>query len=272
MDKQKFPQLLSEERTRRGYTQKQVAEALGVSDKTYSKWETGVNEMTVETLCRLAEFYGCSPAVFFAEERPAQGSPTQRDLKTMTPVQAFLYLREMIDEAYAVFSDFEWMRNPGLGADENLPTLPAPENDLGGFISIGDGFLLRQWDADADLRLLLLPSENGNAWLKEETEALSALFRALSHAELTALLLLSPEDSWFTPEYLSRETDLSVEEVRESMELFCRLRLSFRRTTRTPGGSRETYSRPNTRLLRAILTLAHRLVTKGEGEVHNVTS
>ena len=124
MDKQKFSQLLSEERTRRSYTQKQVAEALGVSDKTYSKWETGVNEMTVETLCRLAEFYGCSPAVFFAEERPAQGSPTQRDLKTMMPVQAFLYLREMIDEAYEVFSDFEWMRNPDPGADERLPILP----------------------------------------------------------------------------------------------------------------------------------------------------
>ena len=272
MEKQKFPRLLAEERTRRGYTQKQVALALGVSDKTYSKWETGVNEMTVETLCRLAEFYGCSPAVFFAEERPAQGSPTQRDLKTMTPVQAFLYLREMIDETYEVFSDFEWMRNPDPGADERLPILPATKDEPGGFISIGDGFLLRQWDADADLRLLLLPSENGNAWLTKETEALSALFRALSHAELTALLLLSPEDSWFTPEYLSRETGLSAEEVQESMELLCRLRLSLRRTARTTEGSRETYSRPETRLLRAILTLAHRLVTKGEGEVHNVIS
>ena len=272
MDKQKFPQLLAEERTRRGYTQKQVAEALGISDKTYSKWETGVNEMTVETLCRLAEFYGCSPAVFFAEERPAQGSPTQRDLKTMTPVQTFLYLREMIDEAYALFSDFERMKNPGPGADERLPALPAPEDEPGGFISIGDGFLLRQWDRDADLRLLLLPSETRYAWLKEEAAALSALFRALSRTELTALLLLSPEGSWFTPEYLSRETGFSAEEVRESMELLCRLRLSFRRTSRTTEGSRETYSRPDTRLLRAILTLAHRLVTKGEGVVYNVIS
>ncbi|MBO4211704.1 MAG: helix-turn-helix transcriptional regulator, partial [Oscillospiraceae bacterium] len=98
MDKQKFPQLLSEERTRRGYTQKQVALALGVSDKTYSKWETGVNEMTVETLCRLAEFYGCSPADLFKEETPKEGSPIRAELETLTPVQAKLRAREIMDE------------------------------------------------------------------------------------------------------------------------------------------------------------------------------
>ena len=49
MDKTSFPQRLTEERKQRGCTQKQVAEALGVSDRTYSKWETGENEMDVST-------------------------------------------------------------------------------------------------------------------------------------------------------------------------------------------------------------------------------
>ena len=32
---------ISSERKRKGYTQKQLAEKLGISDKTVSKWETG---------------------------------------------------------------------------------------------------------------------------------------------------------------------------------------------------------------------------------------
>ena len=63
-----FPQRLAEERRARGYTQKHVAEALGISDRTYSKWETGENEMDVTSLCRLAGFYGVSPGVFFPSE------------------------------------------------------------------------------------------------------------------------------------------------------------------------------------------------------------
>ena len=67
MDKISFTARLVRERRRRGYTQKQIAEALGVSNRTYSKWETGENEMDVSTLCRLSALYSLSPAAFFAE-------------------------------------------------------------------------------------------------------------------------------------------------------------------------------------------------------------
>ena len=74
MDKERFIQRLGEERKARGLTQKQLAEALGISDRTYSKWETGENEMDVASLGRLAGFYGVSPAVFFpAETQKAEG-------------------------------------------------------------------------------------------------------------------------------------------------------------------------------------------------------
>lgn len=33
---------IAEERKRKGYTQKQLSEKLGISDKTISKWECGV--------------------------------------------------------------------------------------------------------------------------------------------------------------------------------------------------------------------------------------
>ena len=43
-----------------GYTQKQIAEYLGVSQNTYSQYEIGVLNYSVDTLIRLADFYDVS--------------------------------------------------------------------------------------------------------------------------------------------------------------------------------------------------------------------
>ena len=47
-------------RTDMGYTQKQIAEVLGVSQNTYSQYEIGVLNYPVDTLVKLADFYGVS--------------------------------------------------------------------------------------------------------------------------------------------------------------------------------------------------------------------
>ena len=41
MDQIAIGKFIAEERKRKGYTQKQLSEKLGISDKTISKWERG---------------------------------------------------------------------------------------------------------------------------------------------------------------------------------------------------------------------------------------
>ena len=43
-----------------GYTQKQIAEHLGISQNTYSQYEIGVLNYPVDALIKLADFYGVS--------------------------------------------------------------------------------------------------------------------------------------------------------------------------------------------------------------------
>ena len=47
-------------RTDTGYTQKQIAKLLGVSQNTYSQYEIGVLNYPVDALVKLADFYGVS--------------------------------------------------------------------------------------------------------------------------------------------------------------------------------------------------------------------
>lgn len=43
-----------------GKTQEEVAKFLNTTQTTYSKYELGIHEPTLETLCKLADFYGVS--------------------------------------------------------------------------------------------------------------------------------------------------------------------------------------------------------------------
>ena len=41
----------------RGYTQKQIAEYLGISQNTYSQYEVGILNYPVDSIVKLADFY-----------------------------------------------------------------------------------------------------------------------------------------------------------------------------------------------------------------------
>lgn len=49
---------LKEYRTIRKYSQIEVAKLLGITQKTYSNYELGVTEPTIETLKKMADLYG----------------------------------------------------------------------------------------------------------------------------------------------------------------------------------------------------------------------
>ena len=66
-------------RKRNKLTQMELAEKIGYSDKAISRWETGEVTPDVETLARLSEIYGVSPAIFF--DRNVDALPTGIEVK-----------------------------------------------------------------------------------------------------------------------------------------------------------------------------------------------
>ncbi|MBQ9461183.1 MAG: helix-turn-helix transcriptional regulator [Clostridia bacterium] len=51
---------LKEYRVKKGYTQTQIAEALGVTPVCITQWESGVRRPNVVMLKKLAELLGCT--------------------------------------------------------------------------------------------------------------------------------------------------------------------------------------------------------------------
>lgn len=255
-----IPRRLAEERNRRGYTQKQVAKALGVSDKTYSKWEKGVNELTAGTVCRLAEVYGCSPAVFFTAS--GRTLSLREELAAMAPRAAALCCHEWMSEMRAGMSD-SYLRDTDQRAEGLTPAIlppETPEDPLDSFSELPGGMLfLQHLGSDANLHLLLMPSEEGFGWLEREADALRGFFALLRHLPLLAPMLEAPEDGerdLFTPEFLAERAGLSPEEAAEALSELEGWGFCQKYAAATAEGS-VLYGMRETRLLRAMLVLAH---------------
>ena len=51
-----------------GYTQQQVADWLSVHRTSYTKYETGVVDPSLSTLCRMADIMGCTTDALLGRE------------------------------------------------------------------------------------------------------------------------------------------------------------------------------------------------------------
>ena len=79
MDKEKTGQLITELRKEKGMTQKQLAEALNVTDKAVSKWERGLSFPDISMLEPLSELLDISIMELLAGERQDEDKPMSRE-------------------------------------------------------------------------------------------------------------------------------------------------------------------------------------------------
>ena len=79
MDKEKTGQLITELRKEKGMTQKQLAEALNVTDKAVSKWERGLSFPDISMLEPLSELLDIAIMELLAGERQDEDEPMSRE-------------------------------------------------------------------------------------------------------------------------------------------------------------------------------------------------
>lgn len=83
MDQIKTGKFIAEERKKKSYTQKQLAELLGISDKTVSKWETGNGFPEISLLLPLCNELGISVNELLSGERVSDTNYKQKAEENM---------------------------------------------------------------------------------------------------------------------------------------------------------------------------------------------
>ena len=100
IDKKKFGAFVSELRKENGYTQKELAEKLFISDKVISKWETGVSIPDTSMLIPLAELLGVTVTELLMGERIEQNAAMDAEQVEDVVKTALTYSEEKPVRAY----------------------------------------------------------------------------------------------------------------------------------------------------------------------------
>ena len=84
--------VLKQLRERRGFTQQQVADLLGVKVATYRTWEQGTVKLTLENAFKVSEIIGCTPndlCDWYATHPRERPQPRERDPEHAMLVEAY---------------------------------------------------------------------------------------------------------------------------------------------------------------------------------------
>ena len=75
--------MIAQERRKKKWTQKQLAEMIGVANSTLNQWETGLRRPNIDMLIRLTEIFGCTADELLGIDRkkpePEDEAPRTRE-------------------------------------------------------------------------------------------------------------------------------------------------------------------------------------------------
>ena len=262
-NKTEFCRNLTELRKSKGMTQKELAAELGISDKTYSKWETGDTEPDLTGLCRLAEILAVSTAYLLG------GGPADSE-------EAFINSRyDNLSPAECLSKSFELQfytirglakRAFGEGDWYNVKVEIPPNRVRQGntysvtSFSATDTYHMMYNGKDANISLSIMPAEERMSWLTDRRERLAQYLSFIGASDFLRCLryMMSSDFSVrYSADYLADKAGLSVERTSELLEKATELGICWAMETNIGTKSVKLYSTNADHMLSGILTLAY---------------
>lgn len=195
-------------RTDHGETQSQLADILGVSNRTVSKWECGDGEPDVSTLMKIAEHYKLSldDLCGFTPEKSAP-SPN-----TIVP-DTFRKLCRTAQELHHTFeTDF-------VDCTKSAMTVPPPILDQNSATGVYIGGIWSHFvnSRENNLAVTLFRNDENFAWLRDRADDLTTVFAWLTDTDILKFLYLTFSNalpSGFTVDHVEQTFGIPAEKVR----------------------------------------------------------
>lgn len=168
MDLVKIGKYIAEKRKALGLTQKQLAEQLGMSDKSVSKWERGICLPDVSVYLELCKILGITINEFLAGEDISEENLTEKSEDNLLQVakdskHRQKYLKGMIvvlalTAVLAIAAaGVVWYRSVWTPKNFIAPySMDSPEMNIAQILSGPDGAILFQYSADETFRTMTL--------------------------------------------------------------------------------------------------------------------
>ena len=259
----KFPINLTQLRTAKGITQYDVAKALGVSNKTVSKWENGTTSPDLTMLAALAEYYGVTTDALLG--LPHQEKGIKGEISTafhsLDRRKLILKISEIIGD---IFSCAVVDPKPGLDRI-NKEVSPIPSKpDFGPRVSISvDEFYgLAVKSDNVNLSVMQWQNEADFSWLldSEKQDKIAELLSFLGDRNVLKVMYYIHNASYsthFTADYAAKHTGVALDRIVEILETCYELGLCTKSTAHLTDGETFIYESIGDGLLLSILSIAY---------------
>lgn len=259
----KIAENLTQLRTTKGVTQDEVAKALGISNKTISKWENGTSSPDLAMLAALAAYYGVSADALLGLSRDEKSIPVaiSNTLGGLERNELILKISEII---YGIF--FTAIGSPackiGKTNTKISPIPPKPDVSPRSAISVDEfyGFVVNsdnvnlsvmQWQNEADFAWLLAP---------EKQAKIVELLHFLADADVLKVMYFIHNRSYskhFTADYAAKHTGVEMDRIVPILETCYDLGLCTKSTAHLKDGETFIYESFGDGLLLTIISIAY---------------
>ena len=259
----KIAEILAQLRTSKGVTQDDVSKALGISNKTISKWENGTSSPDLTMLVALAEYYNVSTDTLLGLSDDVRSIPVaiSNTLSGLERNELILKISEII---YGIF--FTAIGHPASEIGKtNATTSPIPPKpdvaprssisveEFYGFVVNSDNVNLSvmQWQNQADFAWLLDPKKQ---------DKIVALFRFLGNRDVLQVMYFIHNASYsqhFTADYAAKHTGVEVGRIAEILETCYELGLCAKSTAHLKDSETFIYESFGDGLLLSLIAIAY---------------
>lgn len=246
-----------------GETQTDLAEALGLSNRTVSKWENGESEPDTAMLIALADRYSVSVDELLGHTPPSSANPYENLTREET---AQAYFRKIVDDTRTM--TMEYMNKFRCGNDDcSDPQIP-PKLYRGRQSGVSDNAIFTNivHAPDTNFLVALMANEDNYAWLDTDADALAKFFTLLGKPNMMKLMLaLHTPDALetFTADYAAGMNGCSSEDVTALLDLLSEsLPCTGYDDAELEEGNRRIYTYAGSGLLLAMLNIAHEILHK----------
>jgi len=246
-----------------GFTQQEVAEKLGISNRTLSKWETGTSLPDAEMIVKLAKLFSVSTdCVLGINSIPDEESSVLREaFKGLNRPQSVAKTIKLERELVGVIFD-DFMNHNDDDFDDTEKNPPYIDSCGRNCISAHEFYRFDVANKDSVFAFTMLRNQSNFAWFNDEKqmEKISKLFSFLS--EKTALALCRfihstdcPES--FTADFIASKLDITEEVAKNFLDTSMKFGLCDKYSVELENGYTDVYTSFGEGLLLGIITIAH---------------
>ncbi len=267
-----FAENLTALRKARGETQEQLGEALGVSGKTISKWESAASEPDLGILCALGAHFGVSVDELLGQPKPTDAAELLKAEIRGEPTLAGRFRRASGYTARLVEAVYGSM--PEQTEERMADAIPIGENQEIDYRTIGQhpmGTMVCYHTDEVKAAAQVWRNAADFAWLRDDRERMAQFFALFADPDMLALFYVLERMDFsqdFTPAYAAERAGISEEKVAVLLEGLMAVKgyrdnsgTISRSTLETLDGERTIYNFNGCGTTMAILSLARALVS-----------